>query len=574
MVNLGRVFAVGLAAFAACFLLPSASALAASPADWLYEPTTFTEVRLEIPEPGYKELEKDPKLAYKPATFSIAETNGLPGGAGAFSAPIPIEVKLKGSLGSLRSINQKAAFKLKFKKSQPYLGLQKMTLNNMVQDPSMIHEAVVYDAFHAMAVPAPHVGFTYLTVNGKSYGLHLNIETQDKVSMEKLFGTPFVKPPQHVYEGEYGADVSKAILPLGSEERWKYFQVDEGEEEDRADLAALVTATDGTGKPFADRVKDLADLPEMTRMWAVEKFAGHWDGYAGRSPDDTHPNNYYLYSDAAGKFSMMPSGTDQTWSDKLSFSAPGGHLFERCLEKDSGCQPLYRQADEQLLSTLTVASLDKDARCMAAAVNPWREYEETASEPQKQPMYGESTPNAQKAMRKFISERPTELATYLGVAAPPKTTDASACPPLRPIGVFPPALEPPPAVPAPPAPPAPESTQSGGSEKGGAAPVSQPILSLGRRNTSGGAVGLHLHVSGPGTVTLLGTYGLGAGRRDPACRGSATATAGGELEARCKLTPAFRRRLADRATRLHVAVTLATAGGTVTSSFPARLPRR
>jgi hypothetical protein len=139
------------------------------------------------------------------------------------------------------------------------MGLEKMTLNNMVQDPSMIHETVTYGAFHAMGVPAPHTGFTYLTVNGKSYGVHLNIEMQDVQSVENAFGTPFSEPPQHLYEGEYGADVSNS--------KWEALEVSEGKKKnpgDKADLEAFVAAVESSGG-FAQRVAAVADLNEMTK---------------------------------------------------------------------------------------------------------------------------------------------------------------------------------------------------------------------------------------------------------------------------------------------------------------------
>ena len=45
-------------------------------------------------------------------------------------------------------LTEKAAFKLKFnKRRKRFLGLKKMTLNNMVQDPSMVHETLAYAAF-------------------------------------------------------------------------------------------------------------------------------------------------------------------------------------------------------------------------------------------------------------------------------------------------------------------------------------------------------------------------------------------------------------------------------------------
>ena len=37
-------------------------------------------------------------------------------------------------------------------------------------------------------------------------------------------------------------------------------------------------------RPLSERVGRLADLEQMTRMWAVERYIGHWDGYAAR-PD-------------------------------------------------------------------------------------------------------------------------------------------------------------------------------------------------------------------------------------------------------------------------------------------------
>ena len=172
---------------------------AESPADWMYSPRTISEIDLTLPPASWKTLEEHPEDEYVPGTFSIAETDGTPGTAGPFTAPIEVGVRLKGGeLGSLRTLDQKAAFKIKFDafvEGQTFLGLEKMTLNNMVEDPSMVHEAAAYEAFRALGVPSPQTGFAYLRVNGESFGLHLNIETQDKIALEKQLG-PFLSPPQ------------------------------------------------------------------------------------------------------------------------------------------------------------------------------------------------------------------------------------------------------------------------------------------------------------------------------------------------------------------------------------------
>ncbi|MBS1893733.1 MAG: CotH kinase family protein [Actinobacteria bacterium] len=570
---------VTCAVVAACaFVVPSALAVG-GPANWMYEPTTFTEIRLTLPPASEAALEVEPK-EYVEGTFELAETDGTPGSAGAFSAPLTVGIELKGNLGSLRRLSEKAAFKVKFDKfvkGQSFMGLEKMTLNNMVQDPSMIHETVTYAAFHKMGVPAPHTGFTYLTVNGKSYGVHLNIETQDVQSLENAFGTPFQAPPQHLYAGEYGADATTA--------KWEAFEVSEGKKKnpgDKADLEALVAAVEASMPTFSQRVEAVADLSEMTKNWLVEKYVGNWDGYAGKAPDSTHPNNYYLYSDAAGKFSMMPWGTDQTWQSwrHLGFGGGGGVLFSDCLAETVGCNEQYLAAGREALVALNAPQLDDLARCTAAALRPWQEYEAAISEPEKLPdpgADGEENLEAAEAeavsTRKFIALRPAELATYLGEPTPTAVPTGAPCPALRPIGGFP---EPQPAdeevTPGTTGPDAgvgaPSSTPPASTP---ASPVA-PVLALGRRQATGKSIAMTLGVPGPGRVTVEGKAGRPAWT---ACRGSANVTAAGSAAVTCRLTDRFVALLHERWRRVRIDVLFEPAAGSPEHlRQPIRLRRR
>ena len=56
---------------------------------------------------------------------------------------------------------------------QRFLGLKKLTLNNMVQDASMVHEGLAYRAFRAVGVPAPRTGYAFVRLNGSAYGVYL-----------------------------------------------------------------------------------------------------------------------------------------------------------------------------------------------------------------------------------------------------------------------------------------------------------------------------------------------------------------------------------------------------------------
>jgi hypothetical protein len=311
-------------------------------------------------------------------------SDGTPAGEEStpFIAMRPVEVRLKGSIGgSFRPLSKKPGFKFKFKKTDAVLGLRKMTLNNMVQDPSMLHETLAYASFRAAGVPASRTGFAYVRLNGKDIGVYLDLENLDGIGLSRIFNTPFDDETQHLYEGEQGSDV----FPGGE----TTFEVDEGSEADISDLKALIgAANDEAGGPFSSRVAPSADLAEMTKMWAVEKYIDHWDGYSGHADQEQvekheRPNNYYLYSELTGRFQMLPWGTDQAWirtigvgtpGREVTFDGPGGVLFNKCLEDDQ-CFRAYWRAVRDV--RLAIGNLDPAAlaESSTALLAPWQEEE-------------------------------------------------------------------------------------------------------------------------------------------------------------------------------------------------------
>jgi hypothetical protein len=428
---------VALIAMAAALLLAGAGATAPgagaeATAEQMYQPSTVDVVKLSLPQASVEKLEAEPKK-YVKGTFSLAETEGAPGTERAFSPPLEVGIKLKGSIGSLRELDEKAAFNIKFGKyvdDQTFLGLDKMSLNNMVQDPSMLDETLGYELFRANRVPGSHTGFAYLYVNlageEENFGVHLNIEAMDKAALERRFGD-FHEPPQHLYEGNYGADVDTEDNPSTGQERWEGFEVDEGEEADWSDLTALVDAVTAPGPvDFSERVAPYADLQEMVHQWAVEKYISHWDGYAGR-PGDLQPNNYYLYSSDSGVFSMLPWGIDQTWGrtdqvasvEKLEFDGQDGVLFNECLE-DSSCETMYRRALRELLASLGPLGLESLADRTSSLLEPWQALEEAP----RQPYDADEIEAAVKGAEEYIAERPAELRTFLAEGPPEATATA------------------------------------------------------------------------------------------------------------------------------------------------------
>lgn len=531
---------VGLVAlfWALASTLAAPSALAAEPsgdpAAAMYGPETVVAIDLTLPPGSVAALEADPTGDYQDGTFSLAATDGTPGGVGAFSAPIAVGIRLKGKAGSFRPLGEKSAFKVKFShvSGQRFLGLKKLTLNNMVQDPSMVHETLSYTAFRALGVDASRTGYAFVRLNGEPLGVYLNVEDLDDVALKKRFGT--FDDPQHIYEGEYGTDTRPGEV--------EDFEVDEGEDTDLSDLEALAAAaTDGAAPDWSERVDPHADLAQMTRMWAVEKYAGHWDGYAGKADEAAHelPNNYYLYSDPLGRFQMLPWGTDQTWEERVPFDGGGGLLFERC-RADASCDQLLEEALGKALATVPGLRLDEVARCTAQLLAPWQALEDPAIRPYEAAEIAAGV----TAARAFAADRPFELGGWLGVPLPIPAQIPLAC------GSDPKGGG------EEPKPKAPEGQPSAGPSEPPA--LAAPSLRLRRIVAKRGALVARFAVGAPGELSLRATLRTRK-RTLVACAVATPATSAGPLTVRCPLSEAIQQRRRAHWLRLHLKAQLTSA---------------
>jgi CotH protein len=529
----GSRLAAPAAAALATFLLIGGAfaspALATLSADSMLDPGTVAVIDLQLPPASVAALEADPS-EYVEGTFALAETGGTPATIGAYSTPITVGIRLKGG-ATFQGLDGKAAFKLKFNefvKGQKFLGLKKLTLNSMLQDPSMLHEVLAYDAFRAVGVAASHTGYAYVYVNGVDYGLHLNLETIDDVALEARFGP--LEDNQHLYEGAYGSDV----VPSGA----AAFEVDEGDEEDRSDLEALIAAAAATEPDFPTRMEAVANLDQMTRMWAAERYLGHWDGYSAPAV-----NNYYLFSDATGSFQMLPWGTDQALvSWWMPFSSSGGVLFEQCLD-DEECGAAYVDALATTRTTVAGLNLVGQAGQIAALLAPWQAKE--IAEGSRAPYGAEEIEDAVADTIHFLEVRPQQLNKFLGIEeAPPPTVPGPAPEPALPIL-------------------APESV-----------PGLSQRLEVDRSKLGRGLLITRVAAPAAGTVRQLARIVTAAGPLQ-ACVTEAKATAASTTTLRCRLSGVVRKRLAVRRLVLQLETRFEPEAGTGSAfSTPVVMPRQ
>jgi hypothetical protein len=327
-----RALFAALAAIAITFAAP-APTRAVDEARWMFDPAVMVQVSLTIPDSSMEQISCDMEAErpYVPATFTM--TYAKRGQPTKTYGPSAITMKVKGQVGSFRCLpsGEKAALKLKFPSGARPDGLKKLTLNNMVQDESMVREVLSYEVFRSLGIAAPRTGYAQVTINGTYRGIFLNVETMDSVALPRWYPTT-----QHLYEGSYGSwwwwgDVGDAFSG--------HYEVDEGSEDVRTDLQTLIDTSRNLDPGWYARMHPLADLEQMTKMWAAEWFLGHWDGYS-----QFITNNYYLHADASGRFTMMPWGTDQSfqWSERYD-GASEHFIFNGCVQ-DPICHGQYVDA--------------------------------------------------------------------------------------------------------------------------------------------------------------------------------------------------------------------------------------
>jgi hypothetical protein len=237
-----------------------------------------------------------------------------------------IGVRLKGQLGSKRSLDQKAAWKADLNHVQPHslYGQKKLTFNNMVQDPSYLAEHLAYTVWREAGLPAPRTSWTWLRVNEDDYGLYAVIESVDRT----LLGRWFPDPDGRMWEGAYGTDLDVDEV--------EDFDFEQGIDDDRGSLMAVAEILEGSPTDAAiAELEQKVELDQWLRNMAVEILTLHWDGY-------TTSNNYRIYEEPlTGRLWILPWGTDQTFRDyRYGPYEPRGDLFEFCLANEA-CAARY-----------------------------------------------------------------------------------------------------------------------------------------------------------------------------------------------------------------------------------------
>ena len=99
------------------------------------------------------------------------------------------------SLSNVASMDSdRYSFKIEFDQydsTKTYHGLDKLSLNNIIQDNTYMKDYLSYQMMGEFGVPAPLCSYAFLTVNGEDWGLYLAVEAVEESFLQRNYGSNY-----------------------------------------------------------------------------------------------------------------------------------------------------------------------------------------------------------------------------------------------------------------------------------------------------------------------------------------------------------------------------------------------
>ena len=175
-----------------------------------------------------------------------------------------VGVRKKGFLGS--QSDTKPSLKLRFDKyvNNQTLGgvIERMTLNNSIQDASMINTCLAYQIFAAAGLPSSRCSFATVTVNGIELGLYVHVEEIKAPMLARHFDSA----EGNLYEG--------TISDFTPEYRGTFEKKTNEDADDWSDVDAVLAALQDPSDAGLKALANIVDLDRFLSFWATEVAGG------------------------------------------------------------------------------------------------------------------------------------------------------------------------------------------------------------------------------------------------------------------------------------------------------------
>ena len=233
-----------------------------------------------------------------------------------------VGIRTKGFIGSLNP--ERPSLKVKFDEyvdQSPVEGLDRLTLNNNVQDESLASQYLTYKLFNKAGVPAPRINHAKITVNGEYLGIYAHVESIRGSFIKQHFGD---------YSGEFYEGTIADFYPQAVENIEAKNKRTEKNRTQAKKLAQILETKESFNLAEAEKY---VNIDQFIKFWAMETILGFWDGYTNNQ------NNYYAYSSPKDemRFHFIPWGADGAFTE-------GRGPFSRFGQDDNEPESVYAQS--------------------------------------------------------------------------------------------------------------------------------------------------------------------------------------------------------------------------------------
>ena len=220
-----------------------------------------------------------------------------------------------------------------YQKGRNYHGLDKLNLNNMVLDSSLMKDYVSYHAFAEMGVPAPLSSYSWLSVNGsEQLGVFLNVEGVEDSFLYRNFNSsddrikrykPDATGNRRTKEGEettsaagaYSDDVYLRYVDDNPESYPILFGTGAKSDLTDEDKARMIESLRKLGA--CEDLDEVLDVEEVLGYWVVQSYLNNTDTMVG----NTTSHNFWVLEED-GMLRMVSWDNDSTFGG-LSGDAKG-----------------------------------------------------------------------------------------------------------------------------------------------------------------------------------------------------------------------------------------------------------
>lgn len=247
---------------------------------------------------------------------------------------IGIRAKGNTSLSNVKSLgSQRYSFKLEFdqyESGKSYYGLDKLCLNNLIQDNTMMKDYLVYQMMGDFGVDAPLCSFVYITVNGEDWGLYLAVEGVEDGFLTRNYGSDsgaLYKPDSMSFGGGRGNGKDFKMEMFDQEQPDSASMPQDGERPELPDGENIPQAGERLELPDGEGMPQDGEMPEPPQDGNIPQDGERpelpqggnmpQDGGAGGSKGSDDVKLKYIDDDPDSYANIFDNAkTDVTESDK------------------------------------------------------------------------------------------------------------------------------------------------------------------------------------------------------------------------------------------------------------------